>query len=142
MTDSINYAAPELMGMCSKCLSFECHGCPGHIKGETRETDVYAYGRLYYVVSPVAYLARLMVTVQVFFDAIPFEGQRQNQIINLIASGKQPRRQDSPRMNDGTWNLVEHCWFRDPSGRPTMEEIVARHMPRPESLITSLIAEV
>lgn len=141
MTD-FNYAAPELMGMCSECLFFECDGCPRQIKGETTWTDVYAYGRLYYVVSPAIHLGRLMMTVQVFFDAMPFEGQKQNQIASFISSRKQLPRQDSPRMDDDTWDLVKDCWFHNPSERPTMERIVANLKPRPESLINSLIAEV
>ncbi|KAF8351812.1 kinase-like domain-containing protein [Amanita rubescens] len=122
MTDSINYAAPELMGM---------------FKRETTQTDVYAYGRLYYMV---------------FFDAMPFEGKKPSQILELISSGIRPYRPDSPRMDDDIWKLVEDCWSPDPSRRPTMEQIVASHMlmprpmprpmSRPESLITSLMAEL
>ena len=48
---SINYAAPELVGICVTCWDLDCDGCPGHGKGKTTQTDVYAYGCLYYAVS-------------------------------------------------------------------------------------------
>ena len=56
---SINYAAPELVGMCATCCTFECNGCPGHEKVKTTQTDVYAYGCLYYAVNFLKYLAFL-----------------------------------------------------------------------------------
>ena len=44
-----NYAAPELFGMCSACDQKGCVGClPGHRTTKTLETDVYAFGCLYY----------------------------------------------------------------------------------------------
>ena len=45
-----NYAAPELFGMCSTCVRPECKGCHQGHSGKTMETDVYAYGCLYYAV--------------------------------------------------------------------------------------------
>ena len=48
---SINYAAPELLGMCPTCCMFECNGCSGQGKGKTMQTDVYAYGCVYYAVN-------------------------------------------------------------------------------------------
>ena len=51
MAISINYAAPELVGICATCRHLECDGCPGQGKGKTTQTDVYAYGCLYYAVS-------------------------------------------------------------------------------------------
>ena len=48
---SINYAAPELAGMCATCCTLECNGCPGQEKVKTTQTDVYAYGSLYYAVN-------------------------------------------------------------------------------------------
>ena len=48
-----NFAAPELFGMCSECCQLMCEGCGGghdaH-KRKTMETDVYAFGCLYYAV--------------------------------------------------------------------------------------------
>lgn len=51
---SLSFAAPELFGMCIKCGRPECTGCyEGHgeqHRGKTTETDVYAFGCLYYAV--------------------------------------------------------------------------------------------
>ena len=51
---SVHFAAPELFGMCTKCCEPDCEG---HEEGDiqehrskTKETDVYAFGCLYYAV--------------------------------------------------------------------------------------------
>ncbi|KAF8331193.1 kinase-like domain-containing protein, partial [Amanita rubescens] len=50
----INFAAPELLGLCIKCGQSQCSRCyEGDEKeptGKTMETDVYAFGCLYYEV--------------------------------------------------------------------------------------------
>ena len=50
----INFAAPELFGSCIKCSQFLCSGCyegeEREYRGKTMETDVYAFGCLYYEV--------------------------------------------------------------------------------------------
>ncbi|KAF8345488.1 kinase-like domain-containing protein [Amanita rubescens] len=94
---SLAFAAPELFGMCIKC---------GH---KTMKTDVYAFGCLYY---------------STFFDTVPFHGTNDFKIIRLLMKGKRPRRLESPRMADNTWNLIQRCWESIPSKRPTMEQIV------------------
>ena len=45
-----SYAAPELFGMCVKCGLMECDGCDVGHRSKTMETDVYAFGCLYYEV--------------------------------------------------------------------------------------------
>jgi hypothetical protein len=59
---TLNFAAPELFGVCEKCGQQDCDGCQEdrdapQVK-KTIPTDVYAFGCLYYAVSPSAYLAR------------------------------------------------------------------------------------
>ena len=73
---------------------------------------------------------------------MPFQEEEPHQIPFLLTSGSKPSRLYDPKMNDDTWNLVEQCWFQDPSKRPTMEQIVNSHMPSPDSLVTALINEV
>ena len=50
----MNFVAPELFGMCTKCGLFDCDGCQGNEvaqkRRKTMETDVYAYGCVYYAV--------------------------------------------------------------------------------------------
>ena len=43
-----NFAAPELFGMCSECCQQKCKGCFDAHRRKTMETDVYAFGCLYY----------------------------------------------------------------------------------------------
>ncbi|KAF8351810.1 kinase-like domain-containing protein [Amanita rubescens] len=126
---SVNYAAPELVGMCTLCYQTQCDGsgCPGENKGKTTQTDVYAFGCIYYTV---------------FFGTMPFQGETLYRIIPYILNGKRPSRLDSPKMDDDTWNLVQQCWSHNPSGRPSMDEIVTSHMTRPASLLTTLIIEL
>ncbi|KAF8328317.1 kinase-like domain-containing protein [Amanita rubescens] len=110
-----NFAAPELFGMCGECGHQECDGRhKGHEMrhtGKTMETDVYAFGCLYYTI---------------FFDIVPFHGKDILRITRSLISGDRPNRLQSPRMDDDTWNLIESCWKSRPSERPTMEEIMKR----------------
>ena len=57
---SLHFAAPELFGVCIKCGQFECgngcyKGCEKHHASKTTETDVYAFGCLYYAVRFINY---------------------------------------------------------------------------------------
>ena len=55
---SIHFAPPELFGKCTKCGQASCDGTlPGHEvqRKKTMETDIYAFGCLYYSVSPSIY---------------------------------------------------------------------------------------
>ncbi|KAF8624017.1 hypothetical protein AX14_011839 [Amanita brunnescens Koide BX004] len=73
------------------------------------QTDVYAYGCLYYAI---------------FFDTVPFEKAHNLLIMRLVTDGMRPDRLDSPAMEDKTWNLISSCWKPNPSKRLTMEQVV------------------
>ena len=61
-----HYAAPELFGMCCVCSKMGCDGChPEHRTTKTLETDVYAFGCLYYEV-------RLKCSVLVFSSTLNY----------------------------------------------------------------------
>ncbi|SRR6266550_3166418 len=51
-TLTLNFAAPELFGVCANCGLLECNGCQGDVqhRSKTMKTDVYAFGCLYYAV--------------------------------------------------------------------------------------------
>ncbi|KAF8322438.1 kinase-like domain-containing protein [Amanita rubescens] len=110
---SLNSAAPELFGMCIECGQFDCdrfhEGREKQHSFKTMETDVYAFGCLYYAI---------------FFDAVPFREATGFQIVPLLMSGKRPDRLESPQMDDNTWNLIRSCWESIPSKRPKMEQIM------------------
>ncbi|KAF8332137.1 kinase-like domain-containing protein [Amanita rubescens] len=109
---SLNFAAPELFGLCIECGQTDCDGCyEGHEKqhsAKTMETDIYAFGCLYYAI---------------FFDAVPFHEASSFQIMRLVMDGKRPLRLESPPMDTNTWNLVQSCWETIPSKRLKIEQI-------------------
>ena len=58
----VNFAAPELIGICNECGGSGCNEChEDHDTLNTKETDVYAFGCLYYSVSALTYLVRLVI---------------------------------------------------------------------------------
>ncbi|KAF8326237.1 kinase-like domain-containing protein, partial [Amanita rubescens] len=116
----LSFAAPELFGVCIECGRSDCDGCyegyEKHHTCKTTETDVYAFGSLYYAV---------------FFDTVPFHGINDFQIVRLVMDGKRPDRLERPKMEENAWGLIQNCWETIPSKRPTMEEIVAVSTPLP-----------
>ena len=62
-----NYAAPELFGMCTTCRQFDCNGSHDgqdeQHRTKTMETDVYAFGCLYYAVRFRLSLSNLIGTL-------------------------------------------------------------------------------
>ena len=130
----MNFVAPELFGMCTTCGSFDCDGCQGdqnvQRRHKTMETDVYAFGCLYYAVRVDFHLICALNIdsgpVQTFFDSTPFHDKTDHQIMRLVMQGKRPDRLESPgmvRMEDDTWDLIQRCWEPIPSNRSTIEEI-------------------
>ena len=62
----MNFVAPELLGMCTMCGLFDCDGCRGdqaskQKRSKTMETDVYAFGCLYYAVRIDFYLVSALL---------------------------------------------------------------------------------
>ncbi|KAF7301447.1 TKL/TKL-ccin protein kinase [Mycena indigotica] len=79
-------------------------------------SDVYAYG---------------MTVLELFTHAQPFsEIKHTTEVVIRTSQGVQPTR---PReqavinrgLNDALWNLLCHCWAKDPLRRPRIDEILA-----------------
>jgi hypothetical protein len=88
-------------------------------------TDVYAFGCLYYAVSLSTDLsARVTRLVQIFFNAVPYDGEVPFRIGWLVATGKRPPRLDKPKMQDSLWELISDCWKFHAADRPPMNQIV------------------
>ena len=89
------------------------------------ETDVYAFGCIYYAVSlltdPSASVTRL---VQIFFNAVPSAEENPYRIFNLVTSATHPPRLEDPKMQESLWQLINDCWKSRASERPTMNQIV------------------
>ena len=88
LLDPLHYAAPELFGACSECNTPQCTERHGRLEvgGKTMETDVYAFGCLYYAVSLLSIdpSARITRPVQIFFNSVPYAGQRPHRIFVLV----------------------------------------------------------
>jgi serine/threonine protein kinase len=125
---STGFVAPELFGKCTECSKYDCDGRrPGHAvqRKKTMETDVYAFGCLYYSVSLSFYqLARLIRFVQIFFNTVPFGGNSHH-VSRSVINERRPGRLKTPKMEDDTWNLIENCWKLEALERPKMEQIVS-----------------
>ena len=58
----LNFPAPELLGNCDKCGQPNCEEHETSKTRTTMETDICAFGCLYYTVSTLTYLPCLMMT--------------------------------------------------------------------------------
>jgi hypothetical protein len=66
-------------------------------------------------------------SVQIFSGTIPFHHISNNYRVTIeIMKGKRPPRPDVAieGLTDRTWDLVEECWRRNPTERPSAGEIV------------------
>ena len=128
---AMNFVAPELFGMCTTCGSSDCDISLGdqaawQKRCKTMETDIYAFGCLYYAVRMNFHLIGALIhwgPAQIFFDSTPFRGKNEIQIFQLVIKGKRPDRLESPRMEDDTWHLIQRCWEPIPSKRWTIKDI-------------------
>ena len=64
------------------------------------------------------------LVTQIFFNALPFHGSNEFQIMRHIMNGKRPNQLQSPKMGDKAWHLIQSCWESIPSKRPKMKKIV------------------
>ncbi|KAJ7777191.1 kinase-like domain-containing protein [Mycena metata] len=96
VTGSRNWMAPEL-------LSGSLPRPP---------SDIYAFG---------------MTLYELYTDEIPLTAVPYGDFIELVfqigVRPERPEEDESPRMNDGIWDLAERCWDRDPKARPTARQI-------------------
>ena len=60
---------------------------------------------------------------------MPFQDLCGSQILqHWVINGKHPVRLNSPPIDDGIWNVIQHCWLQDPSKRPMVKQIVKAGM--------------
>lgn len=122
-----HFAAPELFGMCFSCGQPRCYGCGASSRRKTMQTDVYAFGCLYYAVRFAVYCSPISTMLnlnKILFDSVPFEKANNFIIMRLITDGIRPDRLEIPAIEDKMWDLISNCWEANPSERPTMEQIV------------------
>ena len=112
------YMSPELLD-------------PGDFGGEsarpTQPADIYAFG---------------MVIYEVLTGSNPFHGYNMGmfQLMGLVMKGgrpKEPSNAGEIGFGSGTWELVKECWRDQPTGRPTIERVLA-HLVRSSAGVDDL----
>lgn len=98
--NSFRWAAPEVL-----------NDCPASM-----EAEVWAFG---------------MTALELFTRAIPFHdcGSIKHVIDMLFAGGLPPRPSEEStqfRLTNEWWSICTSCWGRDPSSRPTMQDIIEK----------------
>lgn len=120
-----NFAAPELFGIPPQGNLPLDDSLLSTATARTQKSDVYAFACLYYEVRISkcvgAYPKRCITQIQ--YDALPFAGSKDVQIMKMISRGEHPPRQDEPPLSDRAWNLIQWCWVRDAAKRPTIEDV-------------------
>ncbi|KAI5984986.1 kinase-like domain-containing protein [Pisolithus orientalis] len=97
---SFRWAAPEVL-----------NDCPASM-----EAEVWAFG---------------MTALELFTRAIPFHGCGSiKHVIDMLFAGRLPPRPSEEstqfRLTDEWWSICTSCWGRDPSSRPTMQDIIEK----------------
>jgi len=78
----------------------------------SKQSDVYSFG---------------MAVLELLTGKPPFPEYRSDAaVIRALMTGAQPKRPTElgERLKDGMWALMQRCWTREPSSRPTMEAVV------------------
>lgn len=78
----------------------------------SKRSDVYSFG---------------MAILELLTGKQPFSEYRSGAaVISALVRGRQPKRptEHIEWLGDGVWALMQRCWDREPSSRPTMEEVV------------------
>jgi len=75
----------------------------------TPESDIYAFGSLYY---------------EIHYDTVPFAGSSKVQIMVFISRGVYPPRLIDPPLSDDEWGLIRHCWTKEPTQRPAIQDVL------------------
>jgi len=99
----MNFVAPELLGMCTTCGLFDCDVCQGVRK--TMETDVYAFGCLYYAVRMDSHLIGTLIQDLYRDSLIPFLFMTRPNIKSFDLSYRESARID---WKVREWKMASH----------------------------------
>ena len=96
------------------------------LTARTQESDIYAFGSLYYEVSNMKCAERnpLVRIAQIHYDVIPFDGVGAVPFMRGVSRGERPPRLDYPPLSDDAWKLIHKCWAHDKRLRPGIRDVV------------------
>ena len=95
----------------------------------TCESDMWALGMVVIEVQPIespvlsTHLTRFL---QLYTGDRPFPNVRDYVVLQLVASGSTPRREDYRTVPSAVWQNISMCWARDLNERPTIRDFKTR----------------
>ncbi|KAF8345152.1 kinase-like domain-containing protein [Amanita rubescens] len=95
-----NFVAPELFGVEDDAEDDNM--------ARTQQSDIYAFGCLYY---------------EIHYDAVPFAGSKGFQVTRLVCRGERPPRLEVPSLGDGAWKLYFWVSFLAPATYVSVSEV-------------------
>jgi serine/threonine protein kinase len=127
-TGTPRWQAPELL---PDMTSDDASSTERH---NTRATDIYAFALVCYEVSEICSSHRRpsYTSLQMFSGEYPFQDISNDfQVIFAVQRGRRPSQPSTDLsrtrcLNDELWHIIEACWAKEPSERPTASEIAKR----------------
>ncbi len=63
--------------------------------------------------------------LQLYTRKRPFHALDEREVSEVVVDGQRPERPSDPMMSDSVWALVQACWSRQASERPTASSVVS-----------------
>ena len=91
-----------------------------------KEADVYALGMLIYEVRLLIedFLVERSTVSQVLSGKIPFYNVHHRAVSLKVFRGERPPRPSSTPIPDHAWEILQACWSKEPTQRPTAERVM------------------
>jgi len=75
-------------------------------------------------ISNITLLGRITYRYKAFTGRAPFYDSTPTSAAVRVLSGSRPERPAHPSVTDDLWNIVKHCWNREPERRPGISQVV------------------
>jgi serine/threonine protein kinase len=120
LSGTLRYQAPELL----PCMDGEDESNPR----VTKETDVWSFSMTIVEVRlsrSRVFSKLIMDRWQVLTGSKPFSHIVSDMKVFLqVVNGRRPERNRCKQINDDVWNMLQRCWNREPSQRPSMATLM------------------